>query len=228
MRIGIICEGVSDRAVIENVIIGITGLDTSDFEPLRPQDNFVETDIAAMDPNLFSTWSVVKKECEEREKIEMFLQMDGQELVVIHLDSAEADAYGIDRPHKKDANYNETLRNLIVAKIDEWLENEYLESILHAIAIEEIEAWILTIYEKNDSSKTIDPKQKLKNVLSKERINSTEDYDNYSGLSESLSKKKKIVRGQFYSYNYSLRAFVEEVQMKYNDRLDKLSLTFPE
>lgn len=213
MRIGVISEGHSDRAVILNIITGITRLDSSDLIPIRPEVDYDETDKAFRNPNLFSTWSLVKKECQEREKIEQFLALEGHEYVVIHIDTAEAGNYGIARP-TKDKDYCVTLRNLVIAKINEWLEDNHLESVLYAIAIEEIDAWILTIHEQKDSTKSVSPKEKLKRVLGRKNINSTVSYNNYLLLSEPLSREREVKKGKFLEYNCSLKLFFEEVKSK--------------
>jgi len=213
MRIGIIAEGHSDRAVIENIIIGITGLDTSDFIPIRPQYDYDATDMAIKNPNTFSNWSIVREECISRDKIEFFLGIEEQDFVVIHIDTAECSEYGVTRPVKGD-NYCELLRAAVKDKIDEWLEGNFTEQILHAIAVEETDAWILAIYENVNSEKYSRPKEKLKKVLGKRRINSSTTYDNYLLLSELLSKPRAIKKGEYLLLNCSLRLFYEEVQTK--------------
>src|ERR1700760_4802182 len=152
MRIGIIAEGHADRAVIENVIAGITGLDYSSFIPLRPAELKDETDRGKQPQETFGSWTNVKNECRERELIDPFLSLDGNDFVVIHIDSAEAHLYDIKRPNPKLAKYCSELRELIVKKIIEWLDEDLSDVLLYAVAIEEIDAWILTLLEDRDSS----------------------------------------------------------------------------
>src|SRR5579872_1885132 len=124
MRIGIISEGHTDRAVIINLIIGLTGLDSSDIEPIRPIYLKDETDKAASNPLAFSNWFIVKEECETRQLIDGFLQIEGQEFVIIHIDTAEAELYGITRPDKKSDTYCRDLYLLVREKIASWLGEE--------------------------------------------------------------------------------------------------------
>lgn len=210
MRIGVICEGHSDRAVITNILTGITSLDSSNIDPLRPSNLKDETDKALKrDANSFSTWSVVKEECEKRELIDGFLSFDGNDFVVIHLDSAEASEYGVQRGGDKI-----NLRDQIIEKINSWLNKEMNDSILYAIAIEEMDAWILTIYEKADSTKSAKPKERLSKVLRKYEIDSTPTFNNYLVLSKVLSKTKELDNAKCLSYNHSLASFYEEVKSK--------------
>jgi hypothetical protein len=214
MRIGIISEGPADIAVITNILKGVTGIDSNDIVPIRPLLKFDNTHLAHLDPGSFSTWSLVKEECVERKKIEQFLSLDDSTHVVIHVDTAEASNYGITLPSKKDHNYCETLRELVVEKINEWLENNFPNKILYAIAIEEIDAWVLVIYDKKVTCLVNNPKSRLQYVLNKQDENSTSDYSNYLRLSKPLAKKKEVERGKFLDFNCSLRLFYEEVKSK--------------
>lgn len=213
MRIGVISEGHADRAVIENILVGLTGLDKSSIIAIRPIYSLDETDKANKDPKTFSSWSVVKEECEKRELIDGFLAMEDQDFVVIHIDTAEADLYGVKRPAKS-STYCENLRLLVIDEINSWLKENISDQILYAIAIEEVDAWILTIYEKKDSTSSTSPKEKLSRILGKKGVNSTSDYDNYLKLSKPFSKEKEIKKEKFLDYNCSLNAFFEEIKTK--------------
>jgi hypothetical protein len=209
MKIGVISEGHSDRAVILNIVTGATGLDSSDIETLRPVYTKDETDKSLKDPKSFSSWSVVKEECKNRELIDTFLSIEGQDFVIIHLDSAECADYGVQRSGDK-----LNLRDLIINEINSWLSIDLSGSILYAIAIEEIDAWVLTIYEKKDSTTSARPKERLSRELRKNKINSTQTFDNYLVISKILSKTKELERSKCLSYNHSLAAFYEEIKSK--------------
>ncbi|MBT2623516.1 hypothetical protein [Chryseobacterium sp. ISL-6] len=216
MRIGVISEGHADRAVISNILMGLTDIEASDIIALRPIYNYDETDKAALQPENFSSWSIIKEECESKELIEGFLAFEDQSFVAIHIDSAEASEYGINRPSiKKSDIYCMQLRELIINKIGEWFNDEQLHNqILHAIAVEEIDAWVMTIYDANKSCSSASPKEKLSRLLRKRGIKSTSNYDNYLALSKPFSKAKQLRKGNFLSYNCSLKAFSEEIVNK--------------
>lgn len=219
MRIGIISEGHADRAVITNILIGITGIDSSDIEPLRPTDKFDETDKASKNKLSFGGWNAVQEECETRKLIDEFLSIEGQDFIVIHLDTAEADQYNIKRPVKS-GTYSLTLRNLVIEQINVWLKGDISKMILYAIAIEEIDAWILPIYESKDSSTSAKPKEKLSLVLGKKKISSESNYENFLSLSKNLSKEREIKKGKYLQNNASLSAFFEEVRTKVMPKLN--------
>lgn len=221
MRIGIIAEGHADRAVIENILTGLTGLDSSSFVPLRPSDLTDETDNWKNAPGSFGSWTHVKNECQARELIDPFLLLDDHDFIVLHIDSAEAHLYGVTKPNPKTENYCTSLHKLILQKIHEWLGEDMSEVMLHAIAIEEIEAWLLTLSEVGDSSRYLDAKKRFERLMSKKNIDSTSDYSNFNKLSREFSKARAHVDNTFNDRNYSLAAFCTEVVDKVMPKLNE-------
>ncbi len=221
MRVGVISEGGADRAVIINILTGLIGIDKSDIEPLRPRDKSDETDRAVADRRTFGGWQAVKEECETRIQIDEFLAIEGQDYIVIHLDTAEADDYPVVRPDKTRAEYCLELRNSVIDRINNWLNIDISQQLLYAIAIEEMDAWVLTIYDPKDSLKSANPKEKLSRVLSRLALDSSSNFDNFLEISKPLSKFKEIQRGRFLERNCSLNAFFEEIQTKVLPKLEK-------
>jgi len=213
MKIGVICEGHTDRAVICNILKGFKGIDSSLIVPLRPDYSRDETDLAELPADSFSNWTIVKKECENRIKISNFLSIEGQDIVIVHIDSAESDEYGVPKP-LKDANYSINLRANIITKINEWLDGQFHDEIIYAIAIEETEAWILTIYEDRDSSNSAKPKEKLKKVLSQRGVKYSQTPDDFKFISNQFTKKKNFTKGKYLLFNKSLEEFCKEVENK--------------
>ena len=211
MRIGIISEGKGDLGVIDNILKGITNLDTSNFVHIRPSDDFDETDLGLEDRSR-STWSLVRKECIEGDAITDFLNLENSKYVVIHIDTDKAQEFEVIIP-TRDKNFCETLRERVVEKIKEWLDGRFTGKIFYAIAIEEIEAWLITIFKKTtDSSVSPNPKKGLEFILNKSSMNTSSTYQNYKFLSKPFSKTKEIQVGKFLEMNCSLRLFYEEVQ----------------
>lgn len=213
MKIGVICEGHTDRAVIRNILKGLKGVDSSQIIPLRPDYSVDETDLAMMTVDNYSNWSLVKAECENQDKIDHFLSIEGHDFVIIHLDADCSDEYGVPKP-AKNANYSEKMRTAIIAKINEWLGNKFEDQILYAVAIEEIEAWILTIYDKRDSTSSADPKVKLKRLLSRIGIKYQHNHAGFCEISEKFAKEKNFKKEKYRNYNKSLDDFCQEVENK--------------
>lgn len=213
MKIGVICEGHTDRAVIRNILKGLKGVDSSQIVPLRPDYSVDETDLSQMTDDNFSNWTLVKAECENQVKIDRFLSVEGHDFVIIHIDADCSDEYDVPKPAKT-ADYSEKMRGAIITKINEWLGNNFQDQILYAVAIEEIEAWILTIYEKRDSTPSADPKAKLKRNLSKMGIKYDHTHAGFFEISGKFSKNKNFKKEKFRDYNKSLDDFCQEVEDK--------------
>jgi len=213
MKIGVICEGHTDRAVIRNILKGLKGVDSSQIVPLRPDYSVDETDLSQMTVDNYSNWSLVKAECENRVKIDRFLSVEGHDIVIIHIDADCSDEYGVPKL-VKNADYSEKMRDAIITKINEWLGNKFQDQILYAVAIEETEAWILTIFDKKNSTKSADPKAKLKRILSKMGIKYNNTHASFYEISEKFSKKKHFKKEKFRNYNKSLDDFCQEVEDK--------------
>ncbi len=210
MNIGIIAEGKSDLAVISNVLKGKLAIDKSDIEFLQPELDFDETDLHNM-PKRFSNWELVKRACIERKKLSDFFSVDEERLIVLHMDTAEAEEknYGVERPPKRDnIHYSQEMRKNVIGKIDKWLGNQFSEKLFYAIAIEEIEAWVITIYtdKRGDTSKFNDPKKELNRILNRKftrKEKNTLRLDNELLKFDKLSKdfaKKRLFDGKYLFY----------------------------
>ncbi len=206
MRVALYTEGPADLAVITNILKGVLDIDKSDIKYDLPDLEFDETDLQNQKEKKFSNWTLVKKECEEREKISMFLEsFDAKRFVVIHIDTAERNEKGFEatntKKEKTNAEYSIELRNEVILKLNGWLKNNYSEKIAYGIAIEETDAWVLTIANtvKGDTAFKNDPKKYLKEnwhlIVSKSAVKQLRNYSSfncYSKLSEAFRKEKTL------------------------------------
>jgi hypothetical protein len=180
MMVGIVAEGSADIAVIRNILKGKLGVQGDETQAIRPRLNEDKTDrvggeasgYRAPTPEEFSNWTLVLEECRTRTKIEDFLRNDDADarLVVIHIDTAEAHhpGYDIPRPDRQAPDYSDLLRALVVAKIDGLLGPDLAAGVRHAIAVEETDAWVLTIHDDQGDRDTCtrpNPKARLEHVL---------------------------------------------------------------
>jgi len=215
MRIGIISEGHSDRAVIASLILRASSLEWSDIKALRPVYKFDATDLAISDDKSKSNWTHIKNECESKELISAFLSIEGQDFVAVHIDTAEAELYEVDRPAKGDKSYCSELRQKVISKIQTWLGCEYVNNVLYAVAIEETEAWLLSIYtDMKDTTVSAKPKEKLSFELGRKGINSTVNESNFADLSKPFRKMKEKEFQGILKTNCSLLEFFNEVSEK--------------
>lgn len=226
MQIGIIAEGKGDCAILRNILWSIL-----EDEPrfLRPEFELDETDLneqegyQSMNPAAFSSWTLVKKDCVEKVRLQSFLVDDNifeeERAIILQLDTAECELAGYDvvRPDKKQDSYCDDLRIAVIKQINTWLEGNYTSQLYYAICIEEMEAWLLPLYENKDSSTSADPKKRFNRIIHqkvstdkkfKKKVDQCrtefETMDCYSSL---FKKKKNLTKAL--KFNASLKAFVD-------------------
>lgn len=226
MRIGIIAEGPADLAVVTNVLIGALGVSRHEVQPLRPDLYLDETDLHTQAEGRFSNWELVRHECRAGSKIADFMASpidDGPRYVVVQIDTAEAHLYDVTRPDKpaRDlAEFADLLRTRVVDQILTWLDPAWHPVTAFAVAIEEIDAWVLTVWEPGrDSVSGGDPKQRLQRewsarVSEKDRrrltaLKTRSEYGLFDELSKDLRKPKQLQR--FARDNLSLLRFIESL-----------------
>lgn len=220
MRIGIIAEGRGDLAVIKNILKGWLGLDLEHVQFLRPEYSLDETDLHEQDEEKFSNWGHVKRECIDYARIHEFLDtpLDEERLVIIHIDTAEAELAGYDvvRPAGKGHDAAIELRRRVAAKLDDWIGRRSTQHLRYAIAVEETDAWILALYSTKETSTHRDPKQVLARELNRQlsdkerkRLFQLKAFDRYDKLSQSFRKRSALQASA--KRNQSLRQFLESL-----------------
>jgi len=221
MKIGIIAEGPGDVAVLANILRGKLGIDGKDILPIRPELSADETDLHERREETFSNWALVKRECVERAKIEAFLTpFEGERLVVIHVDTAEAGlaGYDVERPRPGDGAYADELRRRVVEAINRWLDGHFIAEVRHAVAVEETDAWVLTLFSNKDTASHPDPKKALHRALNKPNVLSDKErrrifqlraFAFYDELSRPFRKARELERCA--GRNRSLQLFVDSL-----------------
>ncbi len=172
MKVGIIAEGRSDAAVLTNILKGQLNIDKNDIQYLLPELEYDDTTLHQMRQQQFSNWTIVKQYCEDRQKITDFLELfDNQRFIIIHLDSAERYLKGyevLEPAIVSDETSVTQLRTNIILKMQEWLQYHFIERLVFAIAIQEIDAWVLTLYAQEDTSLLPNAKERLWRLLNKQ------------------------------------------------------------
>ncbi len=234
-RIGIIAEGREDQGVLKNILRAF-GFDGSEIKLIRPSLGKDATDRHSDEQekaeNLsIGTFQGVKNAClgneeEKRPDFEYaFSTLDCSNLV-IHLDTAEIGKqdFVFKIPEKAgNENYSSELRNGVIELINHWLDGKYENQLFYAIAIEEIESWVLTAFEKKDTTSFANPKQRLAKYCEKAdlnykkfRLNPIKQKDLFF---EELTKAKKFHKKKelqkFSKNNQSLALFVESLKNKF-------------
>lgn len=227
IKIGIISEGAEDQGVIANILNAVAkevGLDMAEFEvkPIRPERGKSETHLNNPNNISIGTFQGVQNACISKEDFENFFIDEDSKFIVVHIDTAEIDRQNFEfaRPTKENnPNYATELRAMAIVQIERWLAGEFTEQVLYAIAIEEIEAWCLTIFEKKDSIYTNNLKNKLAQYLQtnnltykKLKLDPTRDKAVYFATftrKYDFHKMKKL--REYAQYNQSLSDFIKSV-----------------
>jgi hypothetical protein len=226
MRVGIIAEGHSDRAVITNILKGLLDINKTDIKYIRPQDpdEIDETDLSQMQAEEFSNWTIVKQECIDRAKIQDFFDgIENNKFIIIHLDTDTRfeQGYEVSEPPKENTPiYFASLRENVKRKINEWLENTFIEKLVYAIAIEEIDAWVLTIYTRSEETGVFpNAKERLLREINRpntfsdkerKKLFQLDTFQRYHSLSYDFRKPKKLA--QLVNQNLSLKLFCEDLE----------------
>ena len=216
MKIGIIAEGKEDQLIIQNILKGL-GILNSDVMFVRPDLSRSKTPITiagitpTSPPSSIGTFQGVKNACNSQTDFDSFFAIADQKLMIIHLDTAELDNGAnkyINRPIKNKSDlitYTKEVRELVIELINSWLSHNFKNNVAYAIAIEEIEAWILTLLkDTTDTCNSADPKKKLK---------SESKGKSAVQLSEQFTKNKNLEI--YLKHNHSLKLFVEDFICKY-------------
>lgn len=227
-RIGIISEGIEDQGVLYTILKAF-GFNRNDIITIRPDLSKDATDLNNPDRTI-GTFQGVKNAClgkdDERADFDDFFFIANNKNIIVHVDTAEIEHH--DFPFQRpveggNANYSTELRSSLIEVIKGWLGDEYEDEIIYAIAIEEIEAWVLTAFEKKDTSSIGDSKGKLGKILArmnltykKLKLDPTKHKRKYF---EAITKKMKFHKlnelKKHCAKNRSLSDFVYELEVKF-------------
>ncbi len=228
--VGIISEGAEDQGVLKTILKAF-GFESNEIRLIRPSLSTDTTDRYS-DLQSIGTLQGVKNSCiginGKRPDFEKAFADVNCKNIVIQIDTAEIDRqdFPFVKPKKENnPNYCNELREKSIKTINHWLEGNYKDQLFYAIAIEEIEAWCLTIYEKEDTTRFDNLKRRFQKHL--ERNNLTykklklDPTRNKREYFESVLAKNKFHKHlkQFAEFNQSLKDFVISLEQKFNKQV---------
>ena len=206
-KFGLISEGVTDNAVLENILIGYFNQDISGYiNHLQPP------------PSVSGGWSRVLKYCASQDFKNDFVDND---FMVVQVDTDKSFELPFDVSHDKEGvklsveelveNVIERLRRLFNEAFGVGFLLEFEARILFAIAVHSTECWLLPFHYKTEKEKS-----EIKSCyesLNKKVKGLNKTYKFYSVLSEDFCNNKKLTKA--YSDNPSFKIFIEkELKMK--------------
>ncbi len=216
MRIGVIAEGVTDHRILKDILIGYFD-DEDAFEYRHLQPVLDATDES--NESKHGSWTHVIKYCESHEKLKNnLLDLD---FLLIQIDSDVCEKLNIDRRGSESPDeIVEMVKNRLIEAISTELYEAFESKIVFAIAVNEIECWLLPIYESH-------PKKREKIVGCIDTLNSAlrvhpkisffidkkkKTYRYYEILSEPFIKRKNLAK--YYPFNPSFAIFYDQLTRK--------------
>jgi hypothetical protein len=205
---GLVTEGESDFVVLKSVLTGYfekSDLLVSLQHPLRD-----ETDRGMVTGG----WPNLRAYC----RSETFqLTFQSCDYVVIQIDTDVSEEFGVSHRYEGAALSLEMLIERTISKIIEWIGPEFhalvQDRVLFAIAVHQIECWLLPIYITDKKrSKTTNCIDTLNQVLPQREGFSihAKEYRYYEKMSKHFLKRKQLL--QYVPRNPSLHTFVQQLE----------------
>lgn len=207
---GLITEGATDQAVLKNILIGY--FNDFDLTVREIQPSLDATDASQMSE--FGGWYNVFLYCQSDYLAAAFEQND---FIIIHIDSDCSHETHFFVPKVKGETleiYVERIKNRLQSVISKQMGDElytkYAQRIIFAIAIDEIECWLLPLFytDKNQAA-TNNCLFKLNQKLPNNSLINPNNKDKriYQRISRAFIKTKTFQ--QVYPKNPSFRLFIE-------------------
>ena len=202
---GIISEGNTDQIILRQILTTWTKNPYLRVNQLQPK------------PDESGGWSQVFKYCQSSEFKDALIQND---LIIIQIDTDFMSGDSVGKEYKidlKDLNVKETVkafREKIVELIGADFYEEYSDRIIFAIAVNEIECWLLPVYFSDKKAKKyVNCIDTLNQVLPQKEgfyIDAKDDIY-YRKLARNFRKKKDIKKYAKQQESFSL--FLENLQV---------------
>lgn len=206
---GLICEGETDQTLLKNIIAGWTGNKNLLFPPLQPK------------PDEAGGWTKVFKYCESSDFEGAFSSCN---FIVIQIDTDFMSGDSVGKEYRidlKDLDIKQTVeafREKIIELIGQDFYEEYADRIIFAIAVNEIECWLLPAYfSSKKAEKHVNCIDTLNTVLQKKEgfYIKAKEKNYYEKLARNFRKKKDIEK--YVKQQESFNLFLENLQSAISD-----------
>lgn len=207
---GLITEGKTDQVVLRNILLGY--FKDIDLIVRELQPSFDATEAAQM--STFGGWYNVFHYCRSEFLLGAFEQND---FIVIQLDTDCSHETNFDVPKMKEENIEnfvtrvkERIIEVIKSNLGESLYFQLASRLIFAIAVDEIECWLLPLYYSDKiQAATNNCFYKLEQKLNAEKIILKKERRIYERISKDFRNPKKLQ--QAYPKNPSFGLFVEQL-----------------
>ena len=214
MKIGLICEGITDYIVIENIICGYLGVDDDDINQLQPVLDETSQKQAS---DSFGGWEKVLTYLQATDFIDA---ADNHDYLIIQIDTdiCEHKNFGVGSmslaQHQQPEFYDLIKQRLIAEVNKRYNDNfsKYANKIIFCICIHSLECWLLAHYQSKPptSPKIVNCENALDFLFKKVSTKYQKDYPCYNRISQPFLKKSHIENAIKQSLSFNL--FIQQLQ----------------
>ncbi|PZN82277.1 MAG: hypothetical protein DM484_06735 [Candidatus Methylumidiphilus alinenensis] len=222
----LITEGITDQAVLENILTGLYG-DDVEVNPLQPLRD--ATDTSRIKSDSFGGWEQVFEYC-QHENFDELLIFNDYVIIQIDSDCGYEVNFGVPLTHGgKDRPVEELVdevRQKIISKINKASYEQHQNQFKFAIAVHSLECWLLPLFlkEKAHLRKTKNCFHQLELETERLKIDCKKEYLSYKRLSKPYQNAKQLENAKL--LQQSLGIFVNSLpsvkffckQLSHNDR----------
>lgn len=212
MKIGLICEGITDYIVLENILCGF-GIDDDDIKQLQPLLDATDQKQAS---DSFGGWEQVLLYLQSTDFIDA---ADNHDYLIIQLDTdiCEQKNFGvspISLAQSNQAEFYELIKQRLINKVNERYSEsfeKYKSKIIFCICIHALECWLLAHYQtqKPKTPKIVSCENALNRELNQQKIIYKKDYRCYNHLSRPFLQSKNIKNAAKHSLSFEL--FIQQL-----------------
>lgn len=212
MNIGLICEGITDYIVLENILCGF-GIDDEDIKQLQPLLDETDKKQAS---HSFGGWEQVLLYLQSTDFVEA---AENHDYLVIQIDTdiCEQKNFGVSPISLAQHNQIEfyaLIKQRLINKINERYSDNFIKynhKIIFCICIHSLECWLLAHYQtkKPKNPKITGCEEALSRVLNKQGISFQKDYRCYDNLSRPFLQSKNINNAA--KHTLSFDAFIQQL-----------------
>lgn len=219
IRIGLICEGISEFKIINHIIARFFGDDVV-VNPIQPK---IRSSHGSEKQDGFGGWLQVLEHCSD-DSIQGALNYNDYIVVQIDTDACEQSHYDVKTTNNdgskksKEELYNDITARLL-QDLSQDLLDKYKDKIIFAICFNEIECWLLPVfYTDNNRCKTNNCIYTLNKALEKHNIrgipdtdkNSSEAQKTYNAILKKHFKRKSNIK-TYSIYNLGFKNFIMQL-----------------
>lgn len=210
MKIGLICEGVTDSIVLENLLCNYLNIDDDDIKKLQPLLD--ETDKKQAN---FGGWHEVLLYLQSTEFVDA---VENHDILIVQIETdvceqKNFDISPISLANNNQAQFYDLIKQRLITQINQrYADNfeKYQQKIIFCICIHSLECWLLIHYQKTQPKheKITGCEDALNQTLNKLDIPYKKDYRHYNNLSQKIKPKDMNLIAK---HSFSFEQFLQQL-----------------